>query len=407
MEIAASNCNAPAAGTDAPATIPLCEPQLAGNETAYLRRCIETNWVSYAGPYVQQFEQMIAEYLGVGAAVACVSGTAALHLALLAAGVQAGDEVLVSDLTFLAPVNAIRYCGARPVLMDAECRYGQMDTGKVLEFLGKECEPRQGRLYHRRTGRPVGAILPVHMLGHPVELQPLLEAGQRWGVPIVEDATEALGSQYLGRRVGCHGDIGCLSFNANKVITTGGGGMVISNRPDWAARVRHLSTQAKAHADEYIHDAVGYNYRLTNLQAAVGVAQMEQLDGFLAAKRRLAQRYREGLGDIAGLELPEEAPWAHWNRWLYTVRIDAGRFGMEAGALRRHLAGQAIQTRPLWRPAHLQAPYQDAEQYRLEVTPRLYGSSLSLPSSSGLTTEQQERVIAAIHQAARVAPRAQ
>ncbi|HEY7838606.1 MAG TPA: LegC family aminotransferase [Terriglobales bacterium] len=384
--------------------IPLSVPRLGGNEAEYLRQCIQTNWVSYAGPFVERLESMLAAYVETEAGVATNSGTAAIHIALLVAGIQPGDEVLVSDLTFIAPVNAIRYCGAFPVFMDADPEYGQMDPVKVEEFLERQCVPSQGRLRNRRTGRPVTALLPVHILGHPVPMDPLLELARRFGLRLIEDATEALGARYRGRMVGSLGDLGCFSFNGNKIITTGGGGMIVTRQPSWAARAKHLTTQAKIDPLEYVHDQVGYNYRLTNLQAAVGVAQMEQLPGILIDKRRIAAVYTERFRAVPGLAVPARADWAEPNDWLYTVRIDEARFGVSARELQRSLAARGIQSRPLWAPIHEQVPYRDCEAYRIEVAPLLFRQSLSLPCSSSLTAEQQERVMGAVLAAADTAP---
>ena len=373
--------------------IPLSVPEMRGNELAYLRECIETNWVSYIGPFVTRFEEQMAKYVGTRHAVATNSGTAALHIALLVAGVKPGDEVLVSDLTFVAPVNAIRYAGAFPVFMDVTVDHWQMDPGKVAEFLEKECHVAEGRLRNRRTGRPVTAIIPVHILGHPVDMQPIVDAARRHGLKVIEDATEALGGKYRGAIVGALGDVSCFSFNGNKIITTGGGGMLNTDNEEWARRAKYLTTQAKDDPIEYVHHEIGYNYRLTNLQAAVGVAQMENLDDYIRIKREIAGRYAKSLADVPGLTLPHETPWAFSTFWLYTVLVDEARYGMDSRALQRALAERNIQTRPLWAPIHGQRPYRDCQAYRIETTDRLYRDALSLPCSVGLGQADQERVI--------------
>jgi perosamine synthetase len=376
--------------------IPLCVPALRGNELEYLRQCVETNWVSYVGSFVSRFEAQTADFVGAPHAVATNSGTAALHIALQVAGVRAGDEVLVSDLTFIAPANAIRYCGAFPVFMDADPVYAQMDPAKVAEFLERQCTAAQGQLRNRRSGRPVTALLPVHILGHPAPMDELLALAQRFGLRVIEDATEALGARYRGRMVGSLGDVGCFSYNGNKIITTGGGGMLVTAQATWAAQAKHLTTQAKSDPLEYLHDQVGYNYRLTNIQAAVGVAQMEQLPGVLADKHRIAATYNRRLQAVPGLAVPARADWAEPNDWLYTIRVDADDFGMDARELLQVLATHGIQTRPLWAPIHEQAPYRDCEAYRIEVTTQLCRQCLSLPCSSNLTEAQQERVLTVI-----------
>ncbi len=376
--------------------IPLCVPALRGNELQYLRQCVETNWVSYVGPFVSQFEALTAAYVGQPHAVATNSGTAALHMALLLAGVQPGDEVLVSDLTFIAPVNTIRYCGAYPVFIDAEPHYWQMNADDVRSFLEQECTAANGRLVNRRSGRPVTALLPVHILGHPVDLDPLLELARRFDLKLIEDATEALGARYRGRRAGGFGDSACFSYNGNKLITTGGGGMLVTADAETARRAKHLTTQAKSSADEYFHDEIGYNYRLTNIQAAVGVAQMEQIDDCIARKRAIAARYAAELAEVPGLTLPGEADWAFSTFWLYTVLIDEAVTGISSRALMRSLAEAKIQTRPLWGLMHDQAPHRQAQAYRIQEAPRLFREGLSLPCSVDLTDEQQARVIAAV-----------
>ena len=278
--------------------IPLSVPCLAGNEWAYVKECLDTNWVSSVGAFVDRFEGMAAAALGVGHAVATMNGTAALHIALKLAGVEADDEVVVSDLTFIAPANVVRYLGAWPVFVDAEPRYWQMDPQKLRDFLRKECDFAGGTLKNRHTGRRVAALLPVHILGHPCDMDPILEEAGAFGLPVVEDATESLGVRYNGRPAGSFGRMACLSFNGNKILTTGGGGMLVTNDAELARRARHLTTQAKDDTVEYIHGEVGFNYRLTNVLAAIGVAQMEQLESHVADKRATAE-------DLYGGALPD------------------------------------------------------------------------------------------------------
>ena len=271
-----------------PGFIPLCVPELRGKEWVYIKECLDTNWVSSAGTFVDRFEDAVAQYIGVKHAVATASGTAALHVALLVAGVQPDDEVVVSTLTFIAPANTVRYVGAWPVFVDAEPLYWQMDSEKLAHFLEKGCRWKDGALFNKVTGRRVKAILPVHILGHPCDMQPIMEAARKYGLAVIEDATESLGSKYQSTMAGHLGDIACFSFNGNKVITTGGGGMIVTDNAEWAKEARYLTTQAKDDPIEYIHEIFGYNYRLTNIQAAMGCAQMESLDEYISAKRRIA-----------------------------------------------------------------------------------------------------------------------
>ncbi|HEX6965405.1 MAG TPA: LegC family aminotransferase [Gemmatimonadaceae bacterium] len=379
--------------------VPLCEPAIRGNAWDYVKDCLDTGWVSSVGAYVDRFEREVADAVGTAYAVATMNGTAALHTALLVAGVEPDDEVLVSTLTFIAPANAIRYAGAWPVFIDAEPEHAQMDVGRAIDFLNMECVWRHGALYDRRTGRCVRAVIPVHILGHPVDLDPLLEAARGYGLAVIEDATESLGARYRARRVGALGDIGCFSFNGNKLITTGGGGMLVTDDDDRARMARYLTTQAKDDPVEFVHGCVGFNYRLTNLQAALGVSQMEQLAAFLAAKHRIAATYDAALADVPGITPLPEAPWAASAKWMYAVLVDAERFGMSSRELLRALADWQIQTRPLWQPLHRSLAHRDARPMPCPVAERLHRDALCLPCSVGLTAEQQSRVIAAVREA--------
>ena len=281
--------------------IPNAVPHLAGNEWKYVKECLDTNWVSSAGAFVDRFEREVARYVGVPHAVATVNGTAALHVALLAAGVTAGDEVVMPAFTFVATANAVAYCGAHPVFLDSEETSWGLDPARVAEFLDGECEVTAGRVTDRRTGRVVRALLPVHLYGHPCDLDPLLALARRYPLAVVEDSAEALGARYRGRPVGADGLAGCVSFNGNKIITTGAGGMVLSRDEAMAARVRRLTTQARGDALEFIHDEIGFNYRLSNLHAALGVAQLEQLDLFVEDKRRTAAFYQQAFAPVDGV----------------------------------------------------------------------------------------------------------
>ncbi len=358
--------------------------------------CLATGWVSSAGRYVNQFESMVADVARSKFGVATSSGTAALHLALIVAGVQPDDEVLVSDLTFVAPVNAIRYVGAWPVLVDAEPHFWQMDVSRVEQFLTQDCHRSNGATINSRTGRRVRAIIPVHILGHAVDMDPLLDLAGRYDLVIIEDATESLGGTYKGRPLGSIGRIGCFSFNGNKLLTTGGGGMLVSDDEQLAKHARYLSMQAKDDPVRYVHEHIGFNYRLSNVQAAIGVGQMEQLDRFVAAKRAAGDRYDRGLANIAGVGLPAERRDVFSSRWLYTVLIDRDRYGMSNMELLTKLGEQLIETRPLWQPVHLNRPYRDATVVGDGIAERLYAQALSLPSSVGLTDADQDRVIASI-----------
>jgi perosamine synthetase len=376
--------------------VPLCVPEIRGNEWKYIKECLDTNFVSSVGPFVDRFERMLADYVGTRHAVATVNGTAALHVALLVAGVQADDEVLVPTLTFIAPANAVRYVGAWPVFVDVDPDYWQMDTAKVADFLQTECAWNKGELRNKTTGRRVRAVLPVHVLGHPVDLDPILELARQYDLAVIEDATESLGTEYKGRRVGALGSLGCFSFNGNKLVTTGGGGMITTDNEAWAKRAKYLTTQAKDDPLEYVHNEIGYNHRLSNVQAAMGCAQLEKVDEFFIAKRRIAARYTEAFKNTPGLSAMREAPWARSAFWMFTLLVDAAAYGMNSRQLLRWLAERKIQSRPLWQPLHQSPAHRGAQAYKCEVAERLHRDALSLPCSVGLTAAEQQKVIDSI-----------
>ncbi len=379
---------------DIEGSIPLHAPELGPTAWTYVKEALDTNWVSSAGPFVDRFERMVAEYTGTKHAVATVSGTAALHVALLVAGVEPDDEVLVSDLTFIAPANAVRYVGAWPVFIDAEPDYWQMDVEQAVGFLETRCRWSGGALYNKTTGRRVRAVLPVHALGHPVDLDPILEVARRYDVVVIEDATESLGAVYRERKVGQLGGVACFSFNGNKTITTGGGGMIVTDRDEWAERARYLATQAKDDPVEYVHSEVGFNYRLSSIQAALGCSQMEQIDEHLDTKRQIAARYKRAFDGADGIACMSEAPWARSTFWLFTIMVDKELAGIDSRTLLRELKASGIESRPLWQPMHLSAAHGGG--LSSPVSERLYGQALSLPSSVGLPPDDQRRVIEAV-----------
>jgi aminotransferase in exopolysaccharide biosynthesis len=358
--------------------IALSEPLLAGNERRYLDECITTNFVSSVGPFVERFEREFAAFVGAKHAVACASGTAALHVAFRLLGIGPDDEVLVPSLTFVASVNPIVYERGTPVLVDSELESWNMDPALVVDYI--EQAARAGKKLPR-------AVEVVHVLGHPANLAPVLEVCARHGIAVIEDAAEALGARYPdGRQVGTIGTLGCFSFNGNKVITTGGGGMIVTDDEALARRAKHLTTQARLPGLAYRHDEVGYNYRLTNVAAALGCAQLEQLPGFLAAKQRIAARYDAALGER--FTLPPRAPWAVPSWWLYSIRAGAGR-----DAVLAKLAEQKIEARPIWTAVHQMPMYRDAPRLGGARAEQLAAEALSIPCSVGLTAADQERVI--------------
>lgn len=379
-----------------PAFIPLSVPYLGGREADYLSACIRDNWVSSVGPFVRRFEAEFAQQVGARRAVACASGTAALHLAMLAVGIGPGDLVLVSSLTFIASVNAIRHAGADPVLVDCQPGSWQMDMDRVERFLATECITEGSTCRHRDSDRRVAGIVPVHILGHGADLPRLLAIAERHHLPVVEDAAEALGVRVAGRHTGTFGRLGCFSFNGNKTITTGAGGMVVTDDDALADRVRHLSEQAKLPGSEYVHDEVGYNYRMSNLHAAVGLAQLEQLASHLAAKRAIATRYADGFAGRPGIGWIGPAANVEPAWWLFTLTIDPAVTGLTARQVMAHLKEQGIESRPLWQPIHLSPAHAGALRLGGEAAERLHEQALSLPSSVGLSATEQERVIASV-----------
>lgn len=374
--------------------IALSEPEISGNEWKYIKECLDTGWVSSAGSYVSRFEEMVADYTGAKHAVAAVNGTSALHISLLTCNVKPDDEVIVPTLTFIAPVNTVRYCNAAPVFMDCDPNTLCMDVQKTSDFISKKCEQkRDGYTYNKETGRRVKAVIPVHIFGHPVDMDPLLEVCKKNNIDVIEDATESLGSEYKGASTGSFGRIGCFSFNGNKIITTGGGGMIVTSDEDIAKRARHLTTQAKKDPFEYDHDEIGYNYRLTNIQAAMGVAQMERIDEFVETKRKNASIYRELLSDINGIRFLWEMPWAKSNFWFYTIKAPKEH----RMPLMKYLLSKDIQVRPVWKLMHTLPMYKGHQAYEIQNAIQIYETSLNLPCSVGLNKNQIEFVSENIH----------
>lgn len=378
--------------------IPLSIPEIRSNEWKYVKECLDTGWVSSAGPFVDRFEKEFAHCVHSPNAVATVNGTAALHIALLVAGVQPDDEVLVSDLTFIAPVNAIRYAGAWPVLIDADRQSWQMDVNQARSFLERKCSVSNGETRNRQTGRRVKAIVPVHILGNCVDMDPVLQLAKEFNLMVIEDATEGLGSRYKGQPLGTIGDVGCFSFNGNKIITTGGGGMMVSPDDEMSRRARYLTTQAKDDEIEFVHGAIGYNYRLTNIQAAIGCAQLEVLSEYVETKRRIAAKYTASFQNVTGIVPMPQVDWCYSNCWLYTILVDETQARVDSRKLASILQQNGVQTRPLWQPMHLSAPHRGCEPSACPVSEMLNRRSISLPCSSGLSAEAQQRVISTILQ---------
>ncbi|KUK36969.1 MAG: DegT/DnrJ/EryC1/StrS aminotransferase [Thermacetogenium phaeum] len=352
--------------------IPLDWPNLGQLEREYILRALDSGYVSSAGPLVGEFEKRFAAYLGVAHAVAVVNGTAGLHLALKLLGIGPGDEVIVPALTFIATVNPVIYTGARPVVVDVDPHTWNIDPAEIEKAITK----------HTR------AIIPVHLYGNPADMDAILGLARKYGLYVIEDATEALGATYKGKKVGTFGRIGVFSFNGNKIITTGGGGMLVTEDPQLAHRARILVNQGREPGEtEYEHQEIGFNYRLTNLQAALGLAQLERLPEFLAIKRRNAALYRRKLQGVSGISWQRELSGAEGNWWLFSILIDAEKYGESREAFMDRLGGCGVQIRPLFRPIHLQPCYRHYPFPICPVAEDLYAKGINLPSSSFLTED--------------------
>lgn len=362
----------------------LHEPLFVGREWEYVKDCIDTGWVSTVGAYVDRFEAMIASRCNAAHAVALVNGTAALHLALLLLGVRSGDEVIIPSLTFVATANAVCHASAIPHIADSSERTLGLDPEKLARHLAASTRCTRDGLVNRSTGRRIAAIVPMHVFGHCVDMDAIIAVADQFGLPVVEDAAEALGSLYKGQPAGSLGRVGVLSFNGNKIVTTGGGGAIVTNDKELAGRARHLATTAKRpHAWAFEHDAVGYNYRLPNINAALGCAQLELLDDFLVAKRRLAGRYATAFADVYGIEVFKEPKESRSNYWLNTLILD------RESATERDLALAAthnvgIMTRPVWTPIHRLPMYSACPKMDLSVAEDLERRIINIPSSAVL-----------------------
>ena len=372
--------------------IPLSVPHLAGNEWQYVKDCLDTGWVSSAGSYVNRFEEMVARHAGQPFGVACMNGTAGLHLSMRLMGVKAGDMVVVPNITFIASANAVAYLGATPLLVDVDAKTWQLDAHQLEILFRDRCDRDfDGQLRFRESGQRVAAIMLVHVLGNMGEIDRYLELSQTFGVPIVEDATEAQGSLWDGKSAGSFGKMAVFSYNGNKIITTGGGGMIVTADESLAKAAKHLSTQAKPDPQEYYHDEIGYNYRLVNVLAAIGVAQMEQLPSILERKRYIDSYYRKHLEGVGDIWFQEVLAKAQPNAWLFTFGTARMR------ELLQYLNENGIQSRPFWVPMNqlpmfASAPYIQEQDHSRHV----YNTSISIPCSGGITDEQLGQVVEAI-----------
>lgn len=369
--------------------VALHEPRFAGNELQYLKECVDSTFVSSVGKFVDRFEADLAACTGAKHAVAVVNGTAALHIALKLAGVLPGDEVLMPALTFVATANAVAYCGAAPHFVDSESRSLGIDAEALRSYLASHTEQRNGQCVNHATGKVIRALVPMHTFGHPSNMEGLLAIAHDFRLALVEDAAESLGSYYGGRHTGTFGLMGTLSFNGNKTITTGGGGAILTGDPDLAHRAKHLTTTAKlTHAWEYRHDEIAYNYRLPNLNAALGCAQLEQLPAMLAAKRELYRRYQAAFSPLMGVKLIAEPKACKSNFWLQTLMLDDDQ-AQQRDAILQATNDAGLMTRPVWVLMHELPQFGDCPRMEMVGANQLSKCLINIPSSSGLVSVTQ------------------
>jgi len=358
--------------------IPICEPKLGEKELEYVIECVKSNWISSRGKYIEQFEEKFSKYVGAKYGVAVTSGTTALHLALVSAGIGKGDEVIIPTFTTVATANPIIYANATPVLVDAELSTWNINVDKIQERISKKAK----------------AIMVVHIYGHPVNMDPVLKIAKEYDLYVIEDAAEAHGAEYKGKRVGALGDVGAFSFYANKIITTGEGGMVVTNNEEIAEKAKTLRDLAYGKGERrFLHSDIGFNYRMTNLQAAIGVAQMDKIDQSVETRRRNAHLYNSLLKDREGITLPPEAPWAKNVYWMYSILVE-DLFGISRDELMARLRKKGVDTRPFFFPIHIQPPYHkkfEREQY--PVAEEISRRGVNLPSGNGLEKEQIEYIV--------------
>ncbi len=365
----------------------LSTPHMGDRELEFVKEAFATNWIAPVGPHIDAFEQEFCQVVGASHAAAVSSGTAALHLALQLIGVSSGDEVFCSTLTFAASANPITYLGAKPVFIDSDRSSWNMNPHLLQEALEQRA----------KLGKLPKAIILVHLYGQSADIEPILKTCQHYDIPLIEDAAEALGATYKGRSPGTFGNIGIYSFNGNKIITTSGGGMLISEDAELMAKAKFLATQARDPAPHYQHSEIGYNYRLSNVLAGIGRGQLQVLSDRVAARRRNFEIYQQALGDLPGVEFMPEAPWGTATRWLTCLTIDAESFGLNREELRLALAKEQIEARPVWKPLHLQPVFKNCECVGGAIAQDLFERGLCLPSGSNLSAEDLERVIQTIN----------
>lgn len=374
--------------------IPLSIPNLAGREWEYVKECLDTGWISTAGSFVERFEDKFSDYLGLNSSVSVVNGTAALHIGLQLIGVRSNDLVIMPNVTFVASANAISYLGASPILIDIDHETWQMDLDLLESFLESSCKlDGKNMLVHKKTERKISALMIVHVQGNICDMDRLLAICNDYKLPLLEDAAEALGSTYKGQYAGTIGDIGCFSFNGNKIMSTGGGGMIVSHNSGYLKRAKHLTTTAKRDELTYFHDEVGYNYRLVNVLAAIGVAQLEQLEEFVSSKRNIASYYREKLNSVGDINFQSVLEGVVPNEWLFTITTSSQQ------GLLNYLNSNGVMSRPFWTPMNQLPIYQDNLYVSSsDISGKIHGSALSIPCSTNILESELANVVFSIKQ---------
>ena len=370
--------------------IPLSVPNLKGKELEYVTHAVETEWVSTGGPYVNDFEKKTAAYVKSKGAVSCQNGTSGLHIAFQVCDITREDEVIVPTLTFIAAVNPIKYIGAEPIFMDCDDSL-TIDTDKLSQFCKEECSFIGGKLINNKTKKHIKAILIVHVFGNMADMESIMDIAVRLNLKVIEDATEAMGTYYIkgkyqGKYAGTIGNVGVYSFNGNKIITTGGGGMIVSDDEELIKRAKHLTTQAKSDEIYYTHDEIGYNYRMTNLQAALGIAQLEQVESFIEVKKENYNLYREAVKEIKGLTILDFRDGIRPNYWFYALYRDIA-YTLNRDEIIKYLSSQSIQTRPIWGLISNQKPYAGSQTYKIEKAKTFLKNIVNIPCSSNLSKE--------------------
>ncbi|MBE5935327.1 MAG: LegC family aminotransferase [Lachnospiraceae bacterium] len=379
--------------------IPLSIPNLSGNELQYVTEAITTGWVSTAGKYVNEFEKKLSEYVGIEGAVSCQNGTAGLHIALMLCDIKQGDEVIVPTLTFIAAVNPVKYIGAEPVFMDCDDSLC-IDWKKIKNFCENECIFENNVLINKKSKRTIKAIVVVHVFGNMADMSKIMIIARKYNLKVVEDATEALGTYYLegefkGRYAGTIGTVGVYSFNGNKIITTGGGGMIVSNEKNLLEKAKHLTTQAKSDEINYLHDEVGYNYRMTNIQAAIGLAQLEKLEEFIKIKNDNYNYYKENFSALSDVELLDVRGDIRSNRWFYALKINDFEKKTRDHVI-KYLAEKKIQTRPIWGLISEQKPYLNCQTFDIKKAKYYREKVINIPCSTNLLEDDKTYVVDSI-----------